>query len=440
MQNIFSNLSFARRRRIAPRASRQRGQSLVELALTMPILLLIMAGTVEVTNLITVYNELEAATREAGRLGSQGSPDANLWPVFLQSLNGTAVNQSSSELYAWSIRPSIKDCSKTTCNNGFKNGSTSTWGVNEYCMNPAGCNGLNSPVTPDMVWNGLSKGNGNDFTSMSNETVTVVVASYNAPTLLNLRFNLLGAQWGRADGKFPMYTYIVFRQEVSSQSAADLAGGCSAYPMALDYSQITDKTTYAPGGGPFSLSFATGGYYFLAWQSTKGLGVNTLVGSIAGYQPKGSLQAPGTSQNGIPTGNVGNYVNPFDSTGTDVQLRRFDWVRVATGVTGLSNGSPTLSSILTAYIGNPNATPPVLPQTLRVIVFEKDKGVATTKVSNPTPSLGGGNFQNPGLGTAPANGTVLQIQEFIIVKIVSIADPAITFRYVDSSDSCGFPQ
>lgn len=61
------------------RTSRTRGQSLVELTLTMPILLLMLLGLVEIGWLANNYLTLLDATREAGRYGSVRDP--NLWAL-----------------------------------------------------------------------------------------------------------------------------------------------------------------------------------------------------------------------------------------------------------------------------------------------------------------------------------------------------------------------
>ncbi|MBI5930170.1 MAG: pilus assembly protein [Chloroflexi bacterium] len=61
------------------RTSRTRGQSLVELSLTMPILLVMLLGLVEIGWLANNYLTLLDATREAGRYGSVRDP--NLWQV-----------------------------------------------------------------------------------------------------------------------------------------------------------------------------------------------------------------------------------------------------------------------------------------------------------------------------------------------------------------------
>jgi hypothetical protein len=54
------------------RSKRERGQSMVEMALTLPILLLILAGTLEVGWYFNTYLTLVDATREAARYAADG--------------------------------------------------------------------------------------------------------------------------------------------------------------------------------------------------------------------------------------------------------------------------------------------------------------------------------------------------------------------------------
>lgn len=61
------------------RAKRTRGQSLVELTLTFPILMLMLLGLVEIGWLANNYLTLLDATREAGRYGSVRDP--NQWQI-----------------------------------------------------------------------------------------------------------------------------------------------------------------------------------------------------------------------------------------------------------------------------------------------------------------------------------------------------------------------
>lgn len=56
------------------RPNRERGQSMVEMALSLPILLLILAGAVEIGMYYNNYLTLIDATREAARYSANGSP------------------------------------------------------------------------------------------------------------------------------------------------------------------------------------------------------------------------------------------------------------------------------------------------------------------------------------------------------------------------------
>lgn len=63
------------------------GQSLVELALILPIILVILAGTVEVSNILLTKNRVETAARSAARHASNGGDDAYI--VALNSVTQT---------------------------------------------------------------------------------------------------------------------------------------------------------------------------------------------------------------------------------------------------------------------------------------------------------------------------------------------------------------
>ena len=55
------------------RRRRERGQSLVELALTLPVLLTLLIGLVEVGNALNAYMTVVDAGRDAARLGSKNA-------------------------------------------------------------------------------------------------------------------------------------------------------------------------------------------------------------------------------------------------------------------------------------------------------------------------------------------------------------------------------
>lgn len=69
-------------RRISTERRENRGQSLVEMALFLPILLLLLAGLIEVGMYANVYLTVLDASREGARMGADGDPD----PMLLQPL------------------------------------------------------------------------------------------------------------------------------------------------------------------------------------------------------------------------------------------------------------------------------------------------------------------------------------------------------------------
>lgn len=59
--------------RLRRRRSKERGQSLVEFAIGVPIFLLLLLGLVDVGNGVNAYLTVTSASRDAARLGSQGN-------------------------------------------------------------------------------------------------------------------------------------------------------------------------------------------------------------------------------------------------------------------------------------------------------------------------------------------------------------------------------
>src|SRR3990172_3944725 len=67
--------------RIRRRVS-ERGQSLVEIALFLPIFLILIVGVVEIGYYMNHYINLLDATREAARYGADGDPVGNYDPAY----------------------------------------------------------------------------------------------------------------------------------------------------------------------------------------------------------------------------------------------------------------------------------------------------------------------------------------------------------------------
>jgi len=80
------------------RARGERGQSLVELALTIPVLLLLLIGVVEIGNALNVYMTVVDAGRDGARLGSKGSvSDAEVRNVVVMDMD-RLPNLATSEI------------------------------------------------------------------------------------------------------------------------------------------------------------------------------------------------------------------------------------------------------------------------------------------------------------------------------------------------------
>jgi len=87
---------------------RERGQSLVEVALFFPIFIIIIAGLVEVSNIVVTQNRVNNAVRVGARFGANGGENEG---IMLATLNAvTQTLQMDEDVWdVWSIRGTIND-------------------------------------------------------------------------------------------------------------------------------------------------------------------------------------------------------------------------------------------------------------------------------------------------------------------------------------------
>ncbi|MCB8979548.1 MAG: pilus assembly protein [Ardenticatenaceae bacterium] len=84
----------------------QRGQSLVEVALFFPIFVILLAGLVEVSQLLVTQNRVSSAARAGARFASDGGEDAGIVTVVLN--NVTQTLEIDPEVWdIWSIRATV---------------------------------------------------------------------------------------------------------------------------------------------------------------------------------------------------------------------------------------------------------------------------------------------------------------------------------------------
>jgi len=83
-----------------------KGQSLVAMALFSPILVLVLAGLVEVTQLAVTQNRVSTAARNASRYAANGGEDVGMRNTVLNTITGTLL-LSSGVWDIWSIRAEV---------------------------------------------------------------------------------------------------------------------------------------------------------------------------------------------------------------------------------------------------------------------------------------------------------------------------------------------
>ncbi len=83
-----------------------RGQSLVEVALFFPIFIILLAGVVEVSNIIVTQNRVTSAARAATRFAADGGQDEGMVTVVLNTVTQTL--ETSPDVWdVWSIRGTV---------------------------------------------------------------------------------------------------------------------------------------------------------------------------------------------------------------------------------------------------------------------------------------------------------------------------------------------
>ena len=97
---------------------KQRGQSLVEVAITAPILLVILFGLIEVAQLAVTQNRINTAARNSARFAANGGEDAGIRLVALNTVTET-LDLNSGVWDIWSIRASVDETGSIPAD-GFK--------------------------------------------------------------------------------------------------------------------------------------------------------------------------------------------------------------------------------------------------------------------------------------------------------------------------------
>jgi hypothetical protein len=331
------------------RRGNSRGQSILEFALTMPVLLVIVAGVLEASNLLVTYNRVQLAAREASRFGAAGGSGGFVPEIVFQASQDSLFTDED-HMTVFVIRPVVREGGGIFYWEDWA--EECVYGSDEGCDEGSGLDPgriLNEVLQiDDSSVAGASPQNVED---LKNSRVTVVAIRYRADTILNLSFWDTGAD---AEGRVPLTAYTITRQEIEQAVVGAAQSGCSAFPIAIYSGQIAGGEGYE--FTPTNNDTSYDGFEFLAWRA--GDGISDLVTS---------LQFPGNSS---------NYQEP-GSDPIDVQLHRGDKVAV-NGEMGTSSSSVwnALDSLI-----DPNILDSTPGYTLRVIVYDDDPGLVGTTLT-----------------------------------------------------------
>lgn len=379
----------------------ERGQSLVEFVLVLPIILVLIAGVLEVTNILLKYNNVQQAAREGARYAAGGGVDNGVDEVVLDTISNNLNEDNVNSI--WIIRPQVAFSGGALTWHDL--GGSSAWLVDEVCVYPKPCTDTSSGLSESLVRNNfndaqgeLPSGRQSIVEDLSGEVLAIVVVNYEAQTILNLSFfNYFGP-----GGTLPLRAWTVMRQEIESETLEKFNSGCNAYPIAINMSHEDNgiQISGASEGDPFTLGLnsysgvgAGDGFGFLGWNATRSGNYWYLYNNT---EP-GSLVFP-------------NADTVYDETGdgSDTSLHREDMVLASVGEGGVDNIGSNIGGVLDDHINKERA--------LRVIGYYYSAG------SNPT----------------TGSPRQYMVEEFLIIKVVGYTSGTLDIEFVRRDNSCGY--
>lgn len=87
-------------------SAKEKGQSLVEVAITAPILIFLLVGVIEVAQLAVTQNRISTAARNSARFAANGGEDAGVREIALHTVTQT-LDLTSGVWDIWSIRATV---------------------------------------------------------------------------------------------------------------------------------------------------------------------------------------------------------------------------------------------------------------------------------------------------------------------------------------------
>ncbi|MCP4417036.1 MAG: pilus assembly protein, partial [Chloroflexi bacterium] len=331
----------------------QRGQSLVEVALFFPIFVILLAGLVEVSQLLVTQNKVSSAARASTRFLSNGGEDAGISIVILNTITQTLQTEEG-VWDVWSIRATVN-----TNGNGFDDWEFSqVYGIS----NTVRSSSVNESDIQAQVLQELRTDENNSPSDAIAVDLQIVgtYAIHDVDSILGLdamsqlagfsSLNALSIMRITADGLVVTNGCSAFPIAVheGSRSVTAPGTGSNPYPNAGDFSypssnqpiyesfvnhQDNRPLLEAQEGDIFKVQngFGEGNFGWLVWNTGVSANANTLENSLTwpgdstNYNPCSGAGCPGGAGilgSGFAT-NVPGYIEPGDST--DQALHVEDW-------------------------------------------------------------------------------------------------------------------
>jgi hypothetical protein len=219
----------------------QRGQSLVEVALFFPIFIILLAGLVEVSQLLITQNRVSSAARAGTRFASDGGEDAGIVTVVLNNVTQTlALDPEVWDI--WSIRATVNSDGTIIPDEDWE--FTHIYGIS----NTVGFNDVDADMIRERIEEELQH---DEFVNVSsgiasNLRIVGTYAIHDVDSILGLDAMSQLAGFSSIDA------LSIMRITATSQNATN---GCAAFPIAVYEGRRSVTDPDEGGSNPYPSSF-----------------------------------------------------------------------------------------------------------------------------------------------------------------------------------------
>ncbi|MBN1815014.1 MAG: pilus assembly protein [Anaerolineae bacterium] len=299
---------------------REKGQSLIEVTFFLIILLILVAGIVEVGAILQTKLAVVNSAREGARFGTQSPSDEDI-TLVTQSAAANIINYQDDNAEIWVIHAKTGNDGTIGegCPSVVERSSAETYWCVEHTLG-------DGDTTPPFV---TKQDLQNTLQSIAGTEVVGVAVSYDHQSVIGLPYAVGG-------GGMPVTSFTVMRMETTGSTT-----GCQVWPIGVNYDTIKDLEK----DDPLEDSIMGGDQGNFGWLSWNGVVNEGTVEKSMENPMVGSCVA-------VPEGEDICYTNGADSD--DHDLSEGDWVQNATGWMGalqkIVDGQPHQPNMHGRYI------------------------------------------------------------------------------------------